>query len=120
MANKVKKGNYYRLRTKKYLQGHGFVVENLEKTQRIYQEDKTTGEKKVIFVKRDLWGADLIAKDDEDLIFIQVKTNRGDISTGIKELMATPWPGSKNILLWVVYWERGSREPEIHDAREGL
>jgi len=107
--NKIKKGNYYRLKTKKWLEADGFKVETLEKTMRIFTNDK-----KVIFIKRDLWGADLIASNGSELIVIQNKTSRGDASKGIRELKSAPWPD--NVKKWVVIWSFKSREPEIIEA----
>ena len=78
--NKVKKGNYYRLKTKKWFEKEGYVVEVAEKNQRIWTK------KGVIFIKKDLWGADLIAKNKFEMIFIQCKTNKVDINKGIMEL----------------------------------
>lgn len=104
--NKIKKGNYYRLKTKKWLEKDGYLVENLEKSQRIFTKDK-----KVIFIKKDIWGCDLIAKNKNELIFIQVKADKGDISKGIKEINKTPWPDFAK--KWVVFWPYKAKEPEI-------
>lgn len=105
MVNKVQKGNYYRLKTKKHLEADGYEVVNMEQSQRIWTKKGT------IFIKKDIWGADLCAKNDKEIIFIQVKANKGDISKGIKELKKTVW--AKFIKLWVVYWQPRAREPEI-------
>lgn len=104
--NKIRKGSYYRLKTKKWLEKDGFKVENLEISQRIFTKDK-----KVIFIKKDLWGADLLASNGVQLIVIQNKANKGDISKGIKELKSAPWPAF--VKRWVVFWEYRAREPEI-------
>ena len=112
--NKSSKGNYYRLRTKKWLEEKGYLVENAEKSQRIVTKDRTTGELKVLFIKKDIWGADLIARNAESLVFVQVKANKGDISKGMKELSRGPWPPS--VGRWVAYWpprRRMAEGPEI-------
>ena len=67
-------------------------------------------------MKRDLWGADLVAKNSTELIFIQCKTNRSDIAKGIKELNKTKWPVF--VKLWVVIWQPRAREPTIIEAEE--
>lgn len=112
--NKVKKGNYYRLKTKEFYEGEGYSVENLERTERIYVYDKKEKKEKIIFVKRDLWGGDLIAakKESEEVLWIQVKTNKGDIADGLKKLEKNPLPDSK-VQKVVVLWEPRQREPEI-------
>ena len=105
MVNKVKKGNYYRLRTRKFLEKEGYKVYVLENRQRIFTP------KGIIFVARDIAGADLMGMNGKEIIFIQVKSNKVDSTKGIKELSAHPYP--KNIKKWVVYWQPRSREPEI-------
>ena len=109
--SKISKGNYYRLKTKKWLEKDGWTVENLEKTQRIFTKDKG-----VLFIKSDLWGADLIAVNGIDIIFVQCKTHKSDISKGIKELSRVPWPAS--VKRWVVRWDAGAREPTITVVNE--
>jgi hypothetical protein len=103
--NRVRKGNYYRLKTKKWFEAEGYLVENLERNQKLFIKGK------VIFIKKDVWGSDLMAKNDKEIIFIQCKTNKTDINKGIKELNATVWP--KNIRKMVVIWEKRAKEPEI-------
>ena len=88
------------------MEADGFKVENLEKSQRIFTDDK-----KVIFIKRDLWGADLICSNGKELIVIQNKTDKGDVSKGIRELKTAPWPDF--VKKWVVIWPFKGREPEI-------
>ena len=107
--SKIQKGNYYRLKTKKWLEKDGYLVENLEKNQRIF----TKGQ--VIFIKRDLWGGDLVAKNDKEIIWIQCKTNKVDISKGIKELSQTIWPPF--VKRWVVIWPYKAREPEVVEVK---
>jgi hypothetical protein len=67
--NKVSKGNYYRKRTKDFYEKDGWRVDICEKNQRIFTP------KGIVFVKKDLWGADLIAAKGEEMMFIQCKTN---------------------------------------------
>ena len=106
--NKIARGNYYRKKTADWFKKEGYDVEIIEKNQRIWTP------KGVIFIKRDLWGADLCAKNEEEIIFIQCKTNRVDINKGIAELNETRWP--QTVKKVVVIWELRAREPEIIDA----
>lgn len=111
---KVNKGNYYRKRTKDWLESEGYTVEIAEVAQRVYRRNKDTGELDVLYLKRDLWGADLVARNADHLIFIQVKSNPGDITRGIRQLSRGPWPPF--VGRWVVYWppRRRLREgPEV-------
>lgn len=104
------KGNYYRLRTKKWLQKKGFKVETLERIKR-YVDKKGV----MRFAKSDLWGADLIAANKEQMIFVNSVFGRSHISPHIKEFLKYPYP--LFVELWVVVWEKGAREPEIIEAR---
>ena len=109
-----KKGNYHRLKTRKWLERLGYAVEYMERRQRIVTRDKKTGKERVIFVARDIWGADLAAMNGREIIFVQVKANEGDISRGMKELARHPYPPS--VELWVVHWPYRAREPRIEEV----
>ena|SRR3990167_10369906 len=98
-------GNYYKLRTKKWLKAKGFEVATMERMLRISKDDK------VIFIKQDQMASDLLAVSEEQIIFIQVKLNRKHIAEGVKGLAAFKMP--KWVDKWVVVWSRGAREPEV-------
>jgi Holliday junction resolvase-like predicted endonuclease len=106
------KGNYYKLRTKKWLEGKGYQVATIEKMYRVI--DKKTG--KTFFTKQDQFASDLLAMNDKEIIFIQVKSNaaRGSINEAIKEFELFKFP--KSAQKWVVIWETGDHEPEIVEA----
>ena len=92
----IRKGNYYRNRTRQWLEQEGWTVAVAETNYGVYTGDR------VVYVKRDLWGGDLIAKNEEEIVWVQVKANDGDVAAGAKQLLAAgPWPG---VSLWVVYW----------------
>jgi len=103
VGNNARKGTYYRLRTQKWLESLGYEVAPLERQQRIVRTDKKTGKQEVIFIKRDVWGADLVAKNSEHMVFVQCKSNSGDIAKGIKELSKGTWPDG-DVERWVTYW----------------
>lgn len=108
-----RKGRYYLLKTRDYLKNLGYEVDIVEKTQRIVTKDDK-GKQFVLFQKKDLWGADLVARNREELIWVQVKSNKGDIGRGIKQLSEDEhWPDSDVVKRWVMCWEPRVREPEI-------
>ena len=108
-----RKGRYYLLKTRDYLKNLGYEVDIVEKTQRIVTKDDK-GKQLVLFQKKDLWGADLVARNREELIWVQVKSNKGDIGRGIKQLSEDEnWPDSDVVKRWVICWEPRVREPEI-------
>jgi len=107
----VNKGQYYKIKTKEYLVKKGYQVEYLEKLQRIYIPEK----KQVLFTKKDIFGADLVAMNENEIIFVNSKTGKSNISTGIKEFMKFRYP--KFVKRWLVVWTPKIREPEIVEVQ---
>ena len=70
-----RKGRYYLLKTRDWLKDKGYEVEIIEKTQRIVTKDDR-GKQFVMFMKKDLWGGDLVARNRDELIWVQVKSNK--------------------------------------------
>ena len=103
--NPRQKGNYYRNKTKAFLEADGWVVENIEVPKRIFVKGQ------MFYTRKDLWAGDLIAVKDQTLLVIQNKSNPVDINKGIKELKEAPWPNS--VKKWVVIWPLRAREPKI-------
>ena len=111
------KDYYYLRKTIDYFKERGYEVEKLEKTYRVYDEEKDS----VIFVKRDIFCSDLLAMNENEVIFIQLKTNKSDISKGIKAYKRMKRPvGRWNIKFWVVSWEKRKKNPIIVDVDEVL
>lgn len=110
----MNKGNYYKKKTKDWLTKEGYVCEYLEKLQRIYTKEK------LIYVKRDLFGADILAFNKEKLIFVQVKsgskTTGINIKKAIEEFSKYPFPDFVD--RWIVIWKEKQKEPEIIDVKE--
>ena len=92
------KGKYYERKTKLYYEKKGYAVYNLENSKTIWTP------KGMIFRTSDICGADLLAMNGTEIIFIQVKSNKAHISSGKKELLAHPFPPfvKKQVLLWEV------------------
>ena len=107
MANK---GNYYKRKTKVWFEADGYTVEYLEKLQHIYAKGK------VIYIKRDLLGADLLAVNDKEFILANVISNKGDLAKHIKRFKEYPNPSFIKRL--IVYWEARAKEPEIIEVDE--
>lgn len=100
-----KKGNYYKLRTKKWLEKKGYQVSFLERLQSIYINGR------VIFIKKDQMASDLLAVSDSEIIFIQVKLNKAHVADAIKEFHKFKFPDMAE--KWIVVWEVRAREPDI-------
>jgi len=99
--NRTRKGDYYRNRTRDWLEQEGWTVAKLEHRQRLFTK---TG---VIFRASDIWGSDLVAINGEDIVFVQVKSNEKHLAQGEKELKK--WPFPKSVKLWVVRWPPSRR-----------
>ena len=108
MPSAVQRGNYFVLRTRKWLESRGYEVGKVEQLSRFVKKtrDEATGviTEEVRWSKRDLWGADLVARNRDRLLWIQVKSCAEDVTKGMKALGRGPWPKSKEIELWVVWW----------------
>jgi len=109
MANK---GNYYKRKTKKWLEEKGYQVEYAEIYQRIFKAGK------VILIKRDLFGADVIAVSGEELVFANSILGRNNIASHIKGFLSYPFPNSPKLKRWIVVWQERVKEPEIIDIAD--
>lgn len=107
MANK---GQYYKYKTKKYYQKLGYDV---TLSEFIFRAGK-------FFVKKDIFGSDVIAMNGKEILFVNSKfvgnkksgyTSKSD---GIKEFKKYRFPPGAKALL--VMWTKGAREPVIIDA----
>ena len=104
---KGNKGTYYRLKTKKWFEQKGYATEYLERFTRIFNP-KT---KQILFIKRDLFGADGLSMNGHELVFWNSVLNRKNIAEHIKDFLKHPYP--KGTLRWIIVWELRAREPEI-------
>lgn len=106
------RGAYSERRTKTWLESLGYDVVPMERRHRVVGKDD-----RIFFVRHDLWGCDLLAKNTEEVVFIQVKSSETQIPEGLRALKkAGPWPACAKV--WVVYWPRGRRlsvGPEIEE-----
>jgi hypothetical protein len=64
MASTTSTGNYYKNRTKKYLESKGYTVQLTE-----FLTTRIIGPGKFIYVKKDVFGSDGIAMNGEEIIF---------------------------------------------------
>ena len=103
----VQKGSYYKARTKKWLEGKGYQVGFLERMFMLYIKGK------MIPIKRDQFGSDLLAISKDELIFVQVKLNKKNIAGAYKEFDSFIFPPFAK--KWIVVWTPRVKEPEVID-----
>lgn len=110
------RGNYYKLRTKRWLEAKGYTVAFMERVGWI--PPKRPGDR-MIPVKRDQFGSDLLAMNHEEIVFIQVKFGASRIAAGHladarREFAKYVFPpGTQR---WIVTWQLREREPKIEDC----
>lgn len=112
MSN-VSRGNYYKKRTKEYLENKGYTVQITE-----FVAARPVGNGKLIWTKKDVFGSDMIAMNGKEIIFVNAKTtNTGDKRhvkhSGKKEFSQFPFPQCVKRQLYI--WEP-RKEPVIIDC----
>ena len=88
-------------------------MEYVERVYRIIAKDKT-GKKKEIFIKKDLWGADGIAMNENEIIFWNAKTGKKHLSEGVKEFEKYSFPIF--VKKWIISWIPGQKEPIVREV----
>jgi len=109
MANK---GDYWKIKTKDWLQKKGYQVEYLEKLQRIYTKNK------VIYIKKDIFASDLLAISKDEIIFVNSVLNKKNVASHIRGFMKYEFPYF--VKRWVVIWTPRVKEPEIVEVTTDL
>jgi len=113
MTTNTSRGNYYKRKTREYLEKLGFTVQLTE-----FVSSRPIGGGRMIWTKKDVFGADGIAMNGEDIIFWNSKsitTGRLAIekSEGKKEFRRYPFP--KCVKLHLYIWEP-RKQPVIIDC----
>ena len=108
MSNRSK-GNYYARKSKKWLEGQGWLVAKTEVA-------KYCGK---FIIRQDLWGSDYMAINGKEIMFIQVKfiENEKDYSSvyhAKAEFAKYPFP--KCVKKVIHLWRLRIKEPIIKNA----
>lgn len=107
MAKKKNIGQYYKYRTKRYFKNLGYDV---TLSEFIFRQGQ-------FFVKKDIFGSDVIAMNDKEILFINSKFmgNRESgwtaKSDGLKEFRNFRFPSQARPVL--ALWKKGARHPEL-------
>lgn len=99
------KGDYYKAKTKKWLENRGFGVAFLERMMWVSARGR------LMPIKRDQFASDLLAVNREQVIFIQVKLGRKNIAAARANFARYAFPDFTD--KWIVVWEKGAGKPEI-------
>jgi hypothetical protein len=101
------KGAYAVNKTKKYFEALGYQVVKSEVSKMIWIGGRS------IIGHTDMWGSDLICMNKDEIIFVQVKSNKVHIAPAKHEFDKYVW--AKGVKKYIVRWELRAREPIIID-----
>lgn len=109
MPSNAAKGAYYKARAKKWLEARGYQVADLEKVYWIRGK---------IPVKRDQFGADLLAVSADRIAFVQVKGGRqaegqGQFPDAKREFDRYQFPDAPIVRKVVLAFAPGRRGPRV-------
>ena len=120
MVSNAQRGAYYKGRTKRWLVAQGWQVGNLEEVRWIYRPGRPP-----MPLKRDQFGADLLAVSGEGIVFVQVKSVKsgaigGTFPEARRQFAMFTYPaatyrstGIAVVRRWVVAWAPRSRSPRV-------
>lgn len=80
MASTTSKGNYYKVKTKKYLESLGYEVQMTE-----FVSARPIGGGRMIWTKKDVFSADMIAMNGEEILFVNAKSTTRERVSGISK-----------------------------------
>jgi len=124
----MNRGNYYKRKTKEFMEKEGYFCEYLEKLQRVYTTKKVKDKKgkeikkgKIIYIKKDIFASDILCLGNGNIIFIQVKSGKKDTGINIKKAYEefNKYPFPEYVKRWIVVWRERAREPEIIEVEGG-
>lgn len=110
MSNK--KGNYYKHKTKAWLDEEGYYTEYTEVITRQFNP-KTNS---LAYRKRDIFACDGISMNHNQIVFWNSVLGKNGISKHYKKFKEIPFPPIDGIKVWIIVWEKGARQPEIVDV----
>lgn len=112
MKSAAAKGQYYKSRTKAWLEQQGYQVGFLERTLLVYGRKDANGRPLPPFpIKKDQFGSDLLAMAGDRLVFVQCKLGRKNVAAAMTQFRKFVFATFTE--QWVVVWEKGAREPHI-------
>ncbi len=114
MSSTVSRGNMYKKKTMEMYQKLGYVVQLTE-----FNTARYIGPKRLVFVKKDVFGADGISMNGKEIIFWNSKHGttasglKDSLYSGKKDFAKFPFPGS--VKRQIVFWEP-RKKPVVIDV----
>jgi hypothetical protein len=97
---------YYRTKTLEYFRAKGYVAETIERQKVIFKR----GQHFPIYLKNDIFGADIMACNDKETILANSVKNKTNISKHKKRFLEFPAGGLRRM---VVAWIPREKEPFV-------
>lgn len=114
MPTSAERGAYYKRRAKQYLERQGYQVAYLEQVLWVFTP------KGRVPVKRDQFASDLLAVNERDVVFVQVRSGvsrRSQLAAARDGFSRFAFPvGTQQ---WILLWPPRAREPEIEVVSTG-
>lgn len=105
-------GNQYKWKTKKILEQQGWTVRYAE---RVTPRGKKG--RRILYKREDIFGADLIAMDGKQIMFINVVFGMGHIAEHRKRFEQYPFP--QHVRRVIIQWPvKHARAPIIHNCSD--
>ncbi len=120
MKSTTAKGNYYKRKSKEHYQKLGYTVQLTE-----FTTARPIGKGKILYTKKDVFGADGIAMNGKEIIFWNSKATAPEVKDGISKMKSSAklefakYPFPKNVKLQAIIW-LPKKKPIIYDLSIGL
>jgi hypothetical protein len=114
----VSKGNYYKDKTKKWYEKHGYTVQITE-----FMCGRQIPGGRIVYQKRDVFGSDGIAMNGKEIIFWNSKSTTEERVSGLEKhksegkIEFNKFPFPENIKRHVVVWQP-RKKPKIYELDE--
>lgn len=114
MASTVKRGNYYKRKSKLYYESLGYTVQLTEFMC------ATVIKGRCFYRKIDIFGADGIAMNDKEIIFWNSKATTPEVKDGVSKMKSSAklefekYPFPKSVKLQAIIWQP-KQKPIIYD-----
>lgn len=105
MASTVKRGNYYKCKSKEWYESKGYTVQLTEFMC------ATVIKGRCFYRKIDIFGADGIAMNGEEIIFWNSKATTPEVKDGVSKMKSSAkiefakYPFPKNVKLQAIIWQ---------------
>lgn len=110
MASNAQRGAYWKARSKKWLQAHGYQVADMEVVRIVRTPDGL-----MVPTKRDQFGADLMGMNHDEVVFVQVKGGiKANVAGARREFEKHIF--ARGVRRCIHVWKPLAREPQVFEC----